>query len=121
MIGLKKKKDVGKIRNIPEDIIKRILDSIDINTYIELRDYALIVLTLDAGIRSSEACGGKINDLDLEHAELIVRVEVAKTRVKRVLSLFYQTVEILKNFIAIRDIKWPSFIFLTIVCEVILH
>lgn len=114
MTGLKKKRDEGKIRNIPEDIIKRILGCIDINTYIGLRDYALIVLTLDTGIRPSEACGVEPRDLDLEHAELTVRKEVAKTRVKRVLPLSYQTTEIFRKFMAIRDTNWNKYIFLTI-------
>lgn len=114
MTGLKKKRDEGKIRNIPEDIIKKVLESIDINTYIGLRDYTLILLTLDTGIRPSEACGVELRDLDLEHSELTIRKEVAKTRVKRVLPLSYQTTEIFRKFTSIRNSDWNNYIFLTI-------
>lgn len=114
MTGLKKKKDIGRIRTIPQDIIKKLLDNIDMNTYVGLRDYALIVLTLDTGIRPSEACGIELKDLDLEHAELTVRPVIAKTRVQRLLPLSYQTVEILRKFILIRQTGWADYIFLSI-------
>ena len=112
-IGLKKKRDTGKIRTIPQDIISKLLNSIDINTYIGLRDYAFIVLILDTGIRPSEACGIKLKDLDLEHAELTVQPSIAKTRLLRVLPLSYQTVEIFKKFILLRDKDWIDYIFLS--------
>ena len=114
MTGLKKKKDTGKIRNVPNDVINKLLKNIDINTYIGLRDYVFIVLTLDTGIRPSEACGLELTDLDLEHFELEVRPIIAKTRIRRVLPLSYQTVEILKRFISIREDNWAKYLFLTI-------
>lgn len=114
MTGLKKKKDTGKIRNIPNDVIDKLLKNIDINTYIGLRDYVFIVLTLDTGIRPSEACGLELTDLDLEHFELVIRPIIAKTRIRRVLPLSYQTVEILKRFISIREDNWAKYLFLTI-------
>lgn len=114
MTGLRKKKDVGRIRTIPQDIIKKLLNNIDVNTFVGLRDYTLIVLTLDTGIRPSEACGIELKDLDLEHAELTVRPIIAKTRVQRVLPLSYQTVEILRKFILIRQRGWANYLFLSI-------
>lgn len=33
LLGFKKKRDTSKIRNIPEDVIKRLLQIIDINTF----------------------------------------------------------------------------------------
>lgn len=114
MTGLKKKKDDGKIRNIPPDVVKKLINTIDINTYIGFRDYTLISLTLDTGIRPSEACGLELKDLDLEHAELTIRPLVAKTRTQRVLPLSYQTVEILRKFILIRESSWANYIFLSI-------
>lgn len=114
MTGLRKKRDVGRIRTIPSDIIKKLIATIDINTYVGLRDYTLIVLTLDTGIRPSEACGIELKDLDLEHAELKIRPTIAKTRVSRTLPLSYQTVEILRSLILIREETWTNYIFLSI-------
>jgi site-specific recombinase XerD len=45
--GLKKKKDVGKARAIPEDIICKLFNVIDISTYIGFRDYLILMITLD--------------------------------------------------------------------------
>lgn len=100
--GLVKKKDLGKARAIPEDIILKLFDIMDINTFVGLRDYAILTLTLDTGIRPSEAFGIEIDDLDLEHWEVTIKASVSKTRVQRVLPLCYQTVEILKRFLMVR-------------------
>lgn len=47
MTGLKKKRDLGKIRTIPEDIIVKLFDIIDIESFVGFRDYVILVLTLD--------------------------------------------------------------------------
>lgn len=114
ILGFKKKKETGKIRNIPEDIIKRLLQEIDINTFVGLRDYALISLTLDTGIRPSEATGLRISNLDSEHFEIVVPADIAKTRQARTLPLSYQTVEILKNLISFRIPGCEDYIFLSV-------
>lgn len=112
--GLVKKKDLGKARAIPEDIIFKLFDVMNINTFVGLRDYAILTLTLDTGIRPSEAFGIEIEDLDLEHWEVTIKATVSKTRVQRILPLSYQTVEILKRFLMIREEHWINYLFLTI-------
>lgn len=47
LTGLKKKRDEGKVRTIPEDIIVKLFDILDINTFIGFRDYVILVITLD--------------------------------------------------------------------------
>lgn len=63
-IGLNKKRDEGRARHIDESIIERLLRIIDINTYAGLRNYILLLLTLDSGIRPKEAFGLHITDTD---------------------------------------------------------
>lgn len=47
LTGLRKKKDLGKARALPEDVISKLLSIIDITTFVGLRDYTILVLMLD--------------------------------------------------------------------------
>lgn len=113
-LGFHRRKDFGKIRNIPTDIISKLFSIIDVNTYTGIRDYSLLALTLDTGIRPNEACNLLINDLDLEHHCIKIRKEIAKTRVERILPISYQTTKILQKFLSLRDNNWKDFLFLSI-------
>lgn len=113
VLGLKKKKDEGRARHIEEDIIKKLLDSIDLTTYAGLRDYSLILLTLDTGIRPKEAFGLTIDDIDLSYNKITIRKEVAKTRTSRILPITPQTSQILKRLISFKLEYWVNYVFLT--------
>lgn len=95
-LKLKKRRVDSKAKNIPEMIIGKLLDAIDVNTYVGLRDYALTVLTMDTGIRPGEALATREEDYDLDSGVLVVRSEIAKTRTRREIPLSRQTCEVLK-------------------------
>ncbi len=115
-LGLRKKKDEGKIRHIEEQIIKKLLSVIDITCYSGLRDYALILLTLDTGIRPQEALLLKPSDIDYEHFKLTIRREIAKTRTTRILPLTPQTTEILNKLNSVKSPEWHNSEFLFLTC-----
>lgn len=95
-LKLKKRTVTNKARNVPELVIKKLLDVIDVNTYVGLRDYALTILTMDTGIRPNEALSTREEDYDLNGGKLVIRGEIAKTRVSREVPLSEQTCEVLK-------------------------
>lgn len=64
-MGLKKKRDEGRIRHIEENAIKKLLEVIDLTTFAGLREYVTILLTLDTGIRPKEAFSLRISDIVL--------------------------------------------------------
>lgn len=113
-LGLKKKKDVGKVRHVEEDVIKKLIDLPTLNTYAGLRDYAIIVLTLDTGIRPSEAFELVTDDIDFMHFTVKIRRETAKTRVERILPISHQTAEILRRFISVKPDDWDDYLFFTV-------
>lgn len=113
-LGLKKKKDVGKVRHVEEDIIKKLIDLPTLNTYAGLRDYAIIVLTLDTGIRPSEAFELVTDDIDLIHFTVKIRRETAKTRVERILPISHQTAQILRRLISVKPDDWDDYLFFTV-------
>lgn len=49
--GFKKRKTQGRIIDVPKDILTKLLKLPNIKTFAGLRDYSLIVFTLDTGVR----------------------------------------------------------------------
>ncbi|WP_235439712.1 tyrosine-type recombinase/integrase [Paenibacillus sp. DMB20] len=73
-----------------------------------MRDYTLILLTLDTGIRPSEALALRPNDFNLISGWLRIPDGAAKTRVSRTLNISPVTVDALKRFIRMRPRSWAN-------------
>lgn len=113
-LGLKKRKDNGKVRHVDNEIIRKLIDTPDITTYAGLRDYTIIILTLDTGIRPTEAFALRITDINFINSTIKIRQETAKTRVERVLPILPQTIEILRRLLSVKPEDWDDFIFFTV-------
>ncbi len=73
------------------------------------RDYAILQLFLQTGIRVSELAGMKLNDIDLEHKNLKVR---GKGNKERTIPLEKQGIQALKNYLSQRPLALDNHIFL---------
>jgi integrase len=104
--GLKKRRTQGRIVQLEEKEVSALLRTPDQKTYCGLRDYALMLLSLDCGIRPGEALQLVPGDIALEKEELSVRAEIAKTRVPRVLPLSGPTLGTIKKLIHVRPVEW---------------
>jgi integrase/recombinase XerD len=90
--------------------IQALLDAPDPRTPEGTRDRAMLHLAFAAGLRVSELVGLSINQLHFERtAEIHV---MGKGRRERALSLWKETVIVLRNWIAIRDGSKDSAVFL---------
>jgi len=103
--GLKKRKPGGRIVQLSENDIARLLAQPDKSRYTGLRDYCLICLQIDTGIRPGEALQLMPEDFSHEKKEIIVRAEIAKTRVSRVLPLSDPTVQNILKLLVVRPWK----------------
>jgi integrase/recombinase XerD len=98
-----------KLQRVPEDTIKPLSDSdirkmlavLNRGTYTGLRDFALMVIILDCGIRIKELCSIGIDDIDLKERVLLIKGDNAKTRKRRELPLSKQSCLLLKELIDI--------------------
>ena len=97
-----------RVVDIPEDVIRKLLTLPNKDTYVGLRDYALLTLFLDTGIRPNEAFQLLVSDIDLAAKEVRVRPEVAKTGLPRVLPISDVTAKALDDFLAVRPSDWPD-------------
>lgn len=106
MSGLKKRKTGDKIVNMSEDIVKKLITLPDKSTYAGLRDYALIMLTLDTGIRPREAFHLLLNDFNFKSLEIVIRPEVSKTSSMRLLPITTISSQIIQFLIQNRHPAW---------------
>jgi len=106
--GLRQRKASPRIVNIPEETLSKLLSLPDRSTYAGLRDYCLILLQLDTGIRPGEALSLKVEDIDFQGFTVTVRSVVSKTRTTRTLFLSLATVRALKELVAARSEEWGN-------------
>lgn len=91
-----------------EEDLSKLLKLPNKNTFAGLRDYVLIVLTLDTGIRPGEAFGLLKQNFDLEAGQVEIPADVAKTRTRRVLPILPQVALAVAELIQARHDSWPD-------------
>lgn len=104
----KRKKAPGRVVDIAEDTLQKLLTLPDQTNFAGLRDYALILLTLDTGIRPKEAFSLIIDNYDLKRLLVTVPMEVAKTRTERHLPILPTTAQALRKLISVRHPEWKN-------------
>lgn len=105
-MNIKKRKEDEVPRAVNQEVISELFSLPDQSTFGGLRDYALLVLTMDEGIRPGEAAGLKLKDLNLPSLEVNIPAEIAKTRVSRTLPISTVTTEALRKLIRARHAEW---------------
>ncbi|MNC46185.1 Tyrosine recombinase XerD [compost metagenome] len=85
-----------------------LINAPDQKTFAGFRDYTLILLTLDTGIRPKEAFTLLPDDFNPRASELYVRAENSKTRVSRTLNISPQTNKAISDLIAYRSKDWKK-------------
>ena len=108
LAGFKRQKTDGRIVKLEDNMLKNILNMPDQKTYAGLRDYALLLLHIDTGIRPKEALSLLLEDINLSALEVYVKAENAKTRVARTLPISAYTVKAIKKLINTRPDYWSK-------------
>lgn len=112
-LELKKVKDDGHVLPATIGEIQSMLKCLDKHNYTELRDYNIILLMLDTGIRTSELMALKNGDYDPEASSIFIRQEVAKTSRSRTIFLSGMTNTSLKKFLRVKPQQWQDWLFPT--------
>jgi site-specific recombinase XerD len=106
LVGFKKRQDEGRVVDVDEDIIRQLLLLPDQKTFAGIRDYALIILTLDTGIRPGEAFGLMARNIDSRTGYVVIEAANAKTRSMRGLPITHTTSMAIRNLLSVRHEKW---------------
>ena len=108
---IQKKKDDSAIHAANADDIKKLLKVCDRRTYTGLRNYTIISLMIDTGIRTSELVRLEDNDFDEKGNRIIIRPEVCKTKHSRILYLSPSTTSAIGKLIKMKPTGFSSKIF----------
>ncbi len=104
--GFRKRKDEGRQATIDEATLARLIALPNRETYAGLRDYTLILLFLDSGIRPKEAFSLTEDDFHPIAREMHVDASKAKTRMSRTLPMSPMTVDAIQELLSVRPAEW---------------
>jgi len=99
-----------------DEEIEALLNSPKRRSYTGLRDYAMMILMVDTGLRIGEMTSLIRGDFDLNYRQIEVRAEIAKNRRSRIVPISRTTVEVLQELFAYVNIgedDVDEFVFLT--------
>ncbi|MMZ45541.1 Tyrosine recombinase XerC [compost metagenome] len=103
---MKKRKTEDRAVSVEVGVLNALLAAPNQNTFVGLRDYTLILLTLDTGIRPSEGTKLIPQDFNASLREIYVPAKVAKGRVARTLPISETTTKALRKLISVRAPEW---------------
>ncbi len=106
--GLSRRRAPGKARLIEIDSLRLLLRQPNPKTFVGLRDYSLILLTLDTGMRPGEALSLLPIDVNMTSREAHIRPEIAKTGLPRTLPFSPSTAQSLARLLAVRHPLWED-------------
>ncbi|HHX25687.1 MAG TPA: tyrosine-type recombinase/integrase [Firmicutes bacterium] len=100
------KKTSPRIRHLDNKTLRILLGAPDKRTYDGFRDYTMMLVMLDCGIRSGELLQLLPRHFDVERATIHVVDSIAKTRVERILNISSPTVNAIRKVMSARHPLW---------------
>jgi site-specific recombinase XerD len=104
--GTPYRKTSPRIRHLDEDILRKLLKRPDKRTFDGFRDYAIMLVILDCGIRPGELLQIPPRDFNLIRGTIYVSDKIAKARVERILNISSPTVNAVNRVISSRHPLW---------------
>ena len=97
-----------KIQRIPKEYMSdidftKLINGLDKSYFSEHRDYAMIILMLDTGMRLGECSTLLIEDVDLARKRIHLKADNTKGRKDRVVYFSDKTERILRNWLCFKD------------------
>lgn len=105
---MKRRHAEARVVDHPREVLIRLLELPDTTSFAGLRDYTMIVQTLDTGIRPKEALSLTVDDVNLSGLEVYVRADFSKTRTSRTLPLSHLTARVIRRLLRARHPDWTS-------------
>ncbi|OME86942.1 integrase [Paenibacillus sp. FSL A5-0031] len=95
-----------------EDVLK-LLSAPNKRVYTGHRDYCMMLILIDGGLRVKELTSLKISDIDFKLRQVTVRAEVSKTKTTRVIPLSQRTVKEIEKLIEYMNVEENDYLWLT--------
>lgn len=88
---------------LSDDELRRLISKLDRSYYSEHRDFVMIMLMLDSGMRLGECSCLLVEDLDLARRKISLRAEITKGRQDRTVFFSDKTERILRRWLQFKD------------------
>ena len=88
---------------ISDEDFKRLISCLDKSYYSEHRDYAMIMLMIDTGMRLGECSSLLLEDMNLAKRQIALRAEITKGRKDRMVYFSPKTERIMRRWIQYKD------------------
>lgn len=100
------------IESFSREDVKAILNSPNKCTWNGVRDYAILLLLIETGIRARELCEIELQDLQLDKGQVLIRK--SKTYLQRYVSITKPTIHALKQWLSVRGQSSYINVFITL-------
>lgn len=108
-----------KLVKVPKDTkepltvveVKKIFKVMDLAEYSQFRDYVIMMVILDCGVRINELLNVKVEDYNSKDKTIKIGSETAKTREARILPISSKTARLLQRLITIAENNGEEYIF----------
>ena len=88
---------------ISDEDFKKLVSNLDKSYFAEHRDFAMIMLMIDSGMRLGECSCLLLGDIDLAKRQIFLRAEITKGRKDRVVFFSAKTERILRRWVQYKD------------------
>lgn len=105
---LKKRRNPGKFVPVNGEILQSLLSLPDCKTYSGLRDYTLMLFTLDTATRPGEALQLQPSHCNLKSLEIAIPSHISKTRISRTLYISCSTSKFLRKLLRLMHSQWKE-------------
>lgn len=93
---------------LTDDEYKKLVKGLDLSKFHEFRDYTIINLIFDSGMRLGETLQLKIDNIDLSRRTIFLDGEVTKGRKDRVVFFSYEMQKLLQRWLKFKDVMQES-------------
>ncbi len=107
---LRKRQDDGNIKPVDIEALQRFIEALDRKSYTGLRNYTVIMLMLDTGIRTKELLNLHDSDYSRDDKSLRISKIVAKTRKSRTAYLSSKAAAVLDSFLRVKPDDWEDWL-----------
>ncbi|WP_139994543.1 tyrosine-type recombinase/integrase [Paenibacillus paridis] len=95
-----------------EDVLK-LLSAPNRRVYTGHRDYCMMLVLIDGGLRVKEMTNLKISDIDFKLRQVTIRAEISKTNTTRVIPLSQLTIKEIEKLIEYMNVEENDYLWLT--------
>lgn len=102
------RQDIDTVEPLSDDELRRFLKAPDQKSFSQFRDYVIMILIIDSGMRLGEIISLEKSEVDLMKKQITLPASKNKNRKSRILPLSVETVRLLKQLITETSVEFDT-------------